>query len=97
MYKIDWVDYEPTWQPAGDLKGCDDAIWDFHDARPDLPGPPAWCKKRKKAKRNPDTGSNLGSGEAVNNLVWDIVGSFADLKKPVWNGTVGCQTPLGIF
>jgi hypothetical protein len=47
QYLVKWEGYDtPTWQPATDLRGCDDAIWRFHDAHPDHPGPPAWVKKR---------------------------------------------------
>jgi transposase InsO family protein len=48
-YQIKWKDYEePTWQPATDLKGCDERIWQFHDAHPDLPPPPQWVRRRKR-------------------------------------------------
>jgi hypothetical protein len=49
QYLVKWVGYEPSWQPATDLRGCDDAIWDFHKAHPDKPGPPAWVSRKKKA------------------------------------------------
>jgi hypothetical protein len=41
QYLVKWEGYdEPTWQLAGDLRGCDDAIWEFHDVNPDKPGLP---------------------------------------------------------
>jgi len=47
QYLVKWEDHDtPTWQPATDLRGCDDAIWYFHDSHPDHPGPPAWVKRR---------------------------------------------------
>jgi hypothetical protein len=47
QYLVQWEPpHEPTWQPVGDLRGCDDAIWAFHDTHPELPGPPTWVKKR---------------------------------------------------
>jgi hypothetical protein len=49
QYLVKWDGHdEPTWQPATDLRGCDDAIWEFHDSHPDAPGPPAWVPKRKR-------------------------------------------------
>ena len=42
QYLMEWgPPYQPTWQPATDLKGCDDAIWAFHDAHLKLPRPPS--------------------------------------------------------
>ena len=42
QYLVKWEDHDtPTWQPATDLRGCDDAIWYFHDSYPDHPGLPA--------------------------------------------------------
>lgn len=53
QYQVKWTGHEEaTWQPATDLRGCDDDIWDFHDAHPELPGPPAWVARRK-AKEGP--------------------------------------------
>ena len=47
QYLVKWEGHDtPTWQPATDLRGCDDAIWKFHDTHPEYPGPPAWVKKR---------------------------------------------------
>jgi len=52
QYLVKWEGYdEPTWQPAGDLRGCDDAIWEFHDANPDKPGPPAWVTRRNNRRQ----------------------------------------------
>ena len=47
QYLVQWKPpYKPTWQPVSDLKGCDDAIWAFHNAHPELPELPIWVKKR---------------------------------------------------
>ena len=49
QYRVKWVaPHKPTWQPATDLKGCDDAIWEFHDAHPEKPGPPVWVSRRRR-------------------------------------------------
>jgi hypothetical protein len=49
---VKWEGYdEPTWQPVGDLHGCDDGIWEFHDANPDKPGPPAWVMRRNNKRQ----------------------------------------------
>lgn len=46
QYLIKWEGHDrPTWQPATDLRGCDDAIWAFHDAHPEAPGPPSWVRR----------------------------------------------------
>jgi hypothetical protein len=38
QYLVKWERYdEPTWQPARDLHGYDDAIWESHDVNPDKP------------------------------------------------------------
>ncbi|KAI0992244.1 hypothetical protein K3495_g15942, partial [Podosphaera aphanis] len=50
QYLIKWTDHAPSWQPATDLRGCDDAIWHFHDAHPDNPNPPNWVKRRRSKK-----------------------------------------------
>jgi transposase InsO family protein len=48
QYLVKWEGHKkPTWQPATDLRGCDDAIWKFHDAHPEKPGPPTWVPRRK--------------------------------------------------
>lgn len=48
-YLVQWVGHaDPTWQPASDLKGCDDDLWKFHEANPHKGKPPAWLKKKKK-------------------------------------------------
>lgn len=51
-YLIKWSHHGPTWQPASDLKGQDQAIFEFHDENPDKPGPPSWAKRPKQ--QNPD-------------------------------------------
>lgn len=48
QYRVQWRGHPPSWQPAGDLRGCDDAIWSFHDAHPELPGPPSWVRRRRQ-------------------------------------------------
>ncbi|KAK4235287.1 hypothetical protein C8A03DRAFT_17962, partial [Achaetomium macrosporum] len=54
QYLVKWEGYdEPTWQPATDLRGCDDAIWAFHDAHPDKPGPPTWVPRRNATRASP--------------------------------------------
>lgn len=53
QYLVKWHGYpEPTWQPATDLRGCDDAIWEFHNAHPELPGPPTWVKRPTRRNNN---------------------------------------------
>jgi hypothetical protein len=47
QYLVEWEGHAPTWQPATDLRGCDEAIWRFHDAHLDKPGPPAWVGRRR--------------------------------------------------
>ena len=47
QYLVEWDGHDPTWQPATDLRGCDDAIWAYHDAHPEAPGPPAWVRRRR--------------------------------------------------
>ncbi|KAH6614537.1 hypothetical protein B0J18DRAFT_353980, partial [Chaetomium sp. MPI-SDFR-AT-0129] len=42
QYLVKWVGHAPSWQLATDLRGCDDAIWEFHNSHPDSPGPPYW-------------------------------------------------------
>jgi hypothetical protein len=54
QYLVEWDGHEPTWQPATDLRGCDDAIWAYHDAHPEAPGPPAWVRRRRR-EREPQT------------------------------------------
>jgi hypothetical protein len=47
-YLVKWkAPHEPSWQKVSDLKGCDDAIWEFHDSHPNYPGPPSWVKRRR--------------------------------------------------
>jgi len=43
---VKWRYHDATWQPAKDLKGQDQALWKFHDANPEKPGPPRWLKRR---------------------------------------------------
>ncbi|KAK4148414.1 hypothetical protein C8A00DRAFT_19749 [Chaetomidium leptoderma] len=67
QYLVKWDGYEePTWQPATDLRGCDDAIWEFHDSHPEAPGPPSWvprCKGKTAASRaSPTMQTEEGSG-----------------------------------
>lgn len=48
QYLVKWLGHdEPSWQPATDLRGCDDQIWEFHDAHPECPGPPQWVSRRR--------------------------------------------------
>lgn len=44
FYKIQWKDHPPSWQPAADLKGCEQWLWEYHTAHPRKPGPPQWMK-----------------------------------------------------
>jgi hypothetical protein len=46
-YLVKWKHHKPTWQPAKDLEGQDEAIWAFHNANPDKIGPPQWVKRRR--------------------------------------------------
>lgn len=41
-YKVKWVHSKPTWQPAVDLQDNPEDIAEFHDKKPDKPGPPVW-------------------------------------------------------
>ena len=62
QYLVKWLGHDqPTWQPATDLRGCDDQIWEFHDAHPELPGPPQWVPKKGKEKETEDT-AKRGAG-----------------------------------
>jgi hypothetical protein len=45
-YLVKWVGHEPSWQPWGNLKGCDDIIREFHRAHPDKPPPPPWLARK---------------------------------------------------
>jgi hypothetical protein len=54
-YLIKWKHHRPTWQPASDLKGQEQAILAFHDANPDKPKPPPWVK-RPRALQQPAMG-----------------------------------------
>lgn len=47
QYLIKWKYQKPSWQPAADLKGQDEAILRYHQAHKDKPGPPAWVKRRR--------------------------------------------------
>jgi hypothetical protein len=49
-YRLKWRHHKPTWQPAKDLRGQDEAILEFHRQNPDKPGPPAWVKKPRKKR-----------------------------------------------
>jgi hypothetical protein len=61
QYLVKWEGYaEPTWQPATDLRGCDDAIWDFHEAHPDRPGPPSWVPKRRTRRQRAEQLNAVG-------------------------------------
>jgi hypothetical protein len=56
QYLVKWEGYdEPTGQPAGDLRSCDDAIWEFHNANPYKPGPPAWVARKNKAPKRQES------------------------------------------
>ncbi|KAI0991933.1 hypothetical protein K3495_g16254, partial [Podosphaera aphanis] len=44
-YRIKWTDGSTTWEPASNLKGCDDALWKFHDANPETGPPRPWLKR----------------------------------------------------
>ena len=52
-YLVKWRYHKPTWQPASDLKGQDEALLEFHKQHPDKPGPPSWVKKRPSVRRSP--------------------------------------------
>ena len=45
MYHVKWKYHPPSWQPAKDLKGQDEALLNFHRNHPDKPGPPRWVKR----------------------------------------------------
>ncbi len=44
-YRIQWKNSAATWQPAIDVKGCDEDIVAFHRKFPHKPGPPEWFDK----------------------------------------------------
>jgi RNase H-like domain found in reverse transcriptase/Reverse transcriptase (RNA-dependent DNA polymerase)/Integrase zinc binding domain len=44
-YLVKWKHHKPSWQPAHDLKGQDQALWRFHDANPTKAGPPRWLRR----------------------------------------------------
>ena len=46
QYLVKWKHHPPSWQPAADLRGQDDALWKYHEANPGKPGPPRWLRKR---------------------------------------------------
>jgi uncharacterized protein (DUF427 family) len=48
QYLVQWRGHPASWQLATDLKGCDDAIWKFHDAHPEVGGPPQWVRRRRR-------------------------------------------------
>jgi hypothetical protein len=51
-YLVKWERYdEPTWQPAGDLRGYDDAIGEFHDTNSGKPRPLAWVMRRNNKRQ----------------------------------------------
>lgn len=43
-YLVKWKHQKPSWQPAADLKGQNDAVARFHRANPHKCPPPAWVK-----------------------------------------------------
>jgi hypothetical protein len=47
QYLVKWRYHAPSWQPASDLKGQDEAILDFHKKNPCKPGPPSWIKRKR--------------------------------------------------
>jgi len=47
VYLVQWANGQEDWQPAGNLKGCDDILWAFHDAHPELPPPRPWLQRRR--------------------------------------------------
>lgn len=63
-YLIKWKHHKPTWQPASDLKGQEQAILAFHDANPDKPKPPSWVK-RPRALQQPAMGPRRSTRLAI--------------------------------
>jgi hypothetical protein len=52
QYLVKWEGYnELTCQPGGDLCGCDDTIWEFHDTNPNKPRPLAWVTRRNNRRQ----------------------------------------------
>ena len=47
QYFIKWKHYVPTWQPAFDLKGQDEALLEYHQRYSGKPGPPSWVKRKR--------------------------------------------------
>lgn len=49
QYLVKWTGYkEPTWQPASDLKGCDEIFRAFHDANLKKGKPPSLAQEEAK-------------------------------------------------
>ena len=48
QYLIKWKHHAPTWQPASDLKGQDEALLEYHQRYPSKPGPLSWVKRKRK-------------------------------------------------
>jgi hypothetical protein len=44
-YLIQWKHHAPTWQPAADLKGQDEAIIKYHKENPDKCNPSNWVRR----------------------------------------------------
>lgn len=45
-YLVEWEDDDPSWQPVANLKRCDEALWEYHDAHP-RKKPPSWLRRTK--------------------------------------------------
>lgn len=48
FYDVLWKDGSTSWEPAANLKGCDDILWRFHNAHPEAGPPRPWLRKEKK-------------------------------------------------
>lgn len=54
-YKIKWRHQKPSWQPAEDLRGQEEALQRFHDRFPHKPGPPQWlARKHTESAEQPE-------------------------------------------
>jgi len=54
-YLVKWSGaYEPTWQPAEDLKGSEETIRAYHKKNPTKPGMPEWARAKRGRPRRAD-------------------------------------------
>jgi len=52
-YLVEWEGTDaPSWQPAANLKGCEEVLWEYHDAHPRFK-PPSWLKRYTNTTPSP--------------------------------------------